>query len=118
VFPAFVASQELTIPAQGGTGNTYYSSTLTTNGGSLTTFQIDNSGFSGNLQVQGSSDATAYTVEWYDVDFEDLHTGNLVSNLSFANSTTRFGINVEGYHPYVRLVFDKTAGNISLIQYR
>jgi hypothetical protein len=118
VFPAFVASQVLTIPAQGGTGNTYYSSTLTTNGSSLTTFQIDNAEFTGNLQVQGSSDATAYTIEWYDVDFEDLRTGNLVSNLVFANSSARFGINVEGYHPYVRLVFDKVSGNVDLIQYR
>jgi hypothetical protein len=118
VFPAFVASQELTIPAQGGTGNTYYTSTLTTNGGSLMTFQIDNDGYTGNLQVQGSSDATAYTVEWYDVSFEDLRTGNTVSNLTFSDSTARFGINVEGYHPYVRLVFNKDAGNVDLIQYR
>ena len=118
VFPAFVASQELTIPAQGGTGNVVYSSTLTTNGGRLTTFQIDNNNFSGNLQVQGASDATSYTVQWYDVDFEQLSTGNTVSNITFANNTSRFGINVEGFHPYIRLVFNKQSGNIAEIQFR
>jgi hypothetical protein len=118
VFPAFVASQELTVPAQGGTGNIYYSSTLTTNGGRLTTFQIDTGNLTGNLTVEGSSDATAYTVEWYQVPFEDLRTGNTVDDINFYSSTERIGINVEGYHPYVRLVFDKESGNIDLIQYR
>jgi len=118
VFPAFVASQVLTIPDQAPQGNVYYTSTLTTDGSRLTTFQLDTANFTGNLQVQGSSDAVAQTVEWYDINFEDLATGNTVSNLSFSTSTERLGINVEGYHPYIRLELGIDQGNISLIQYR
>lgn len=118
IFPAFVASQELTIPSQAPQGNIYYTSTLTTDGSRLTTFQLDTTNFSGNLQVQGSSDATAYTEEWYDIDFEDLETGNTVGNLVFSTSTERRGINVEGYHPYIRLELDIDQGNIDLITYR
>jgi hypothetical protein len=108
----------LTIPDQAPQGNIYYTSTLTTDGTRLTTFQLDTANFSGNLQVQGSSDATAYTVEWYDIDFEDLETGNSVSNLIFSTSTERRGINVEGYHPYIRLELGINQGNIDLITYR
>lgn len=118
VFPAFVASEELTIPAQGGTGNVYYSSTLTTNGSRLTTFQIDPADLSGNLTIQGSSDATAYTVEWYDVDFQDLGTGNTVANLSFNHAVERLGINVLGFHPYIRLEFEINGGKVDQIIYR
>jgi hypothetical protein len=118
VFPAFVASQVLTIPSQAPANNVFYSSTVTTDGFNLTTFQLDSAKLTGNLAVQGSSDATAYTVEWYDVQFEDLKTGNTVSNVQFANSTERLGFNVEGYHPYLRLSVQVNSGNVDLIQYR
>ena len=122
IFPAFVASSELTIPSQApntqGGGNVYYSSTLTTDGSPLTTFQLDSLAFTGNIAVQGATDATANTVEWYSIDFEDLATGNTVSQLTLTDSTTRRGINVEGYHPYIRLSFDIDSGNVDLIQYR
>lgn len=118
VFPAFVASQVLTIPSQAPANNVFYSSTVTTDGFNLTTFQLDSATLTGNLAVQGSSDATAYTVEWYDVQFEDLKTGNTVSNVQFTNSSERLGFNVEGYHPYLRLSVQMDSGNVDLIQYR
>jgi hypothetical protein len=118
VFPAFVASQVLTIPSQAPANNVYYSSTVTTDGFNLTTFQLDSAKLTGNLAVQGSSDATAYTVEWYNVQFEDLKTGNTVSNVQFTNSSERLGFNVEGYHPYLRLSVQVNSGNVDLIQYR
>jgi len=118
VFPAFVASDELTIPDQAPDSSIYYSSTLTTNGSKLTTFQLDPVGFTGSLRAQGSSDATAQTVLWYDVDFEDLETGNTVSEINFSSNTSRRAINVEGFHPYIRLEFQISQGNIDLIQYR
>lgn len=118
VFPSFVASQELTIPSQAPQGNVYYSSTLTTGGSRITTFQLDSVDFTGNLRVQGSSDAIAQTVEWYNVDFQDLHTGNVVSHKDFTDSTTRLGINVEGFHPYIRLEFGIASGNVETITYR
>lgn len=118
VFPAFVASQELTIPNQAPTGNVYYSSTVTTNGTRLTTFQMDTGNLTGNLQVQGATAATANTVEWYDVPFQDLSTGNTVSQLNFNNNTSRLAFNVQGFHPYIRLEFGIDAGNVEAIVYR
>lgn len=118
VFPAFVASQTLTIPSQAPDSSIYYSSTLTTGGSRLTTFQLDPRNYSGTLAVQGATAATPYTVEWYDIPFEDLRTGNTVNSISFNRSSERFGINVEGFHPYIRLEFGINNGNINLIKYR
>jgi len=111
VFPAFVASEMLTVPTGQPSNNqpnvaTFYSSTLTTDGSPLTTFQLDTLDYTGNLQVQGSSDATAYTVEWYNVDLQDLQTGDVVGNLTLDHSVKRVAFNVVGYNPYIRLQFN------------
>lgn len=116
VFPAFTASKILTIPtAQQGTRSstqpnsyvvTAYSSTLTTDGAPLTTFQLDTDNYTGNIQAQASTDATAYSVEWYNVDVQDLKTGNVVSTLTFDHSVARVAFNISGYHPYLRLQFN------------
>lgn len=121
IFPAFMASQILTIPtAQQGnrifsqsntTVVTAYSSTLTTDGSPLTTFQLDTENYTGNIQVQAATDATAYTVEWYNVDLQDLKTGNIVGNLTFDHSVERVAFNVGGYHPYIRLQFNAETNN-------
>jgi hypothetical protein len=71
--------------------------------------------FTGNLTAQG---ATTTDGEWYNVDVKDLNTGNTVSNIAFSNSTDRLGINVEGFHPYVRLELGIASGNITDILYR
>jgi hypothetical protein len=118
VFPAFVASKILTIPDQAPDSSIYYTSTLTTDGSRLTTFQIDPVAFTGTLSAQGSTDATAQTVEWYSVPFRDLESGLEVTALDFVNATRRLAINVEGYHPYLRLELAISNGNIDLIQYR
>ena len=119
VFPAFMPSGSLTIPTGQPSNNqpnvvTFYSSTLTTDGAPLTTFQLETADYTGNLQIQASSDATAYTVEWYDVDLKDLQTGNVVGNLTLNHSIQRLGFNVEGYHPYIRLQFNALSniGNV------
>jgi hypothetical protein len=118
VFPMFTSSQLLTVPSQAPIGNVYYTSTVTTDGASLTTFQLDTADIIGNISVQGASDATANTVEWYDVSFLDLKTGNIVNQLNFTNSTERVGINVEGYHPYIRLELNFSQGELAAISYR
>jgi len=118
IFPAFVASQVLTIPSQAPSNSIYYTSTVTTDGAPLTTFQLDSADFTGNVAVQAATDATANTIEWYGVDFEDLKTGNTVSTLTLTDSVERLGINVAGYHPYIRLQLDISNGNIDLITYR
>ena len=118
VFPAFQASANLTIPDQAPDSSIYYTSTLTTNGARLTTFQMDPTEFTGTLRVEGATFNPDTDPEWYNIDFQDLTTGNTVSELAFGNVTSRLGINVEGYHPYLRLEFGITDGNIDLITYR
>ena len=118
VLPAFVSSSVLTIPSQAPDSSIYYSSTLTTDGSPLTTFQLDTVDYTGTIAVQGATDATANTVEWYNISFEDLKNGNTVSELTFVEETARRGINVEGYHPYIRLEFGISNGNVDLITYR
>jgi aspartate 1-decarboxylase len=91
---------------------------LTTDGAPLTTFQLDTVDYTGTIAVQGATAATANTVEWYNISFEDLKNGNTVSELTFVEETARRGINVEGYHPYIRLEFGISNGNVDLITYR
>jgi hypothetical protein len=118
VFPAFVASQELTIPSQAPDSSVYYTSTLTTDGNRLTTFQIDPVNYTGTLAVQGATFSPDTNPEWYDIPFEDLKTGNTVNSLDFISATERLGINVQGFHPYLRLELQISNGNVDLIQYR
>jgi hypothetical protein len=118
VFPAFTASQILTVPSQAPVGNVYYTSTVTTDGAPLTTFQLDTVDITGNITVQGATAATSNTVEWYNVPFEDLKTGNVINQLDLTNSTERLGINVAGYHPYIRLELNFSNGELSEILYR
>lgn len=118
VFPAFVASQELTIPSQAPDSSIYYSSTLTTDGTRLTTFQIDPAAFTGSIRVEGATASADTDQEWYTIPFQDLTTGDTVDSLHLVASDRRLGINVQGFHPYLRLELDITDGNIGLISYR
>ena len=118
VYPAFTASQLLTVGSQAPVGNVYYTSTVTTDGAPLTTFQLDTDNVTGNITVQGATAATANTVEWYDVPFEDLSTGNTINQLDLTASTERLGINVAGFHPYIRLELNFSTGELTEILYR
>jgi hypothetical protein len=118
VFPGFVPSAVLTIPSQAPSNSTYYTSTLTTSGRSLTTMQLDFENFTGNVSVQGATVSADTPQEWYDISFQDLASGNTVAELQFNNANSRTGINVQGFHPYVRLQFGIGNGNIDLITYR
>lgn len=114
VLPRFVGSDILTFPAPAGTPP-WYSSTLTTDGEPLTTMQLDFDNYTGNLIVQG---ATTDDGEWYNINFEDLQTGNTVSQLTLTNNSQRRGINVEGYHPLIRLELQPNSGKLDLVTYR
>lgn len=118
VLPEFVASQILTVPDQAPENNTYYTSVVDTDGNRLTTFQIDFDSFTGNLSVEGTTAGISDTVEWYVIDFQDIASGQTVSSLSFDDSSDRVAINVEGFHPNLRLVFETDSVNVALIQYR
>jgi hypothetical protein len=118
VFPAFVASSVLTIPDQAPESGIYYTSQLFTDGRSLTTFQIDLLGYTGSIQVEGSTDLADVDQEWYEIPFQDLETGHTIDVLDFVTKSGRIAINVLGFHPYIRLGFGITAGEIPLILLR
>lgn len=118
VFPAFVASSHLTIPDQAPDSSIYYTSVLYTDGRRQTTFQLDPVAFTGSLRVEGATNDGDTPQEWYDISFFDYRTNSTRDVISFADSTERVGISVEGYHPYLRLSLDITEGNVDLITYR
>lgn len=108
VLPKHLPSLPIDIPthqAVSNTGTTYYSSVIGMNGSSLMTFQPYLDAYSGNIVVQGS---TIVDDGWYDIDT----IGTFVED----TSTTFFSI--DGFHPYVRLQFNSTAGNVANILVR
>lgn len=127
VFPEFVPSQTLTIPTIYGpreysyfTNNqgmpdwalpqTYgysnlqqterYTSHVPTNGQSLTTFRLSMDHFTGNIKAQAAEN---YQSVWYDVS----------PSYSYLDKTESILLNVEGYHPLLRLAIDQYNGNIN-----
>lgn len=105
VYPEFVASSTVTIPAGDGS-SIDYSSAIETQSEDLTTLQITPSSFTGTIQMQG---ATSLDDDlWYDIG----------SSISYTNSSTRGHVNVAGFHPYLRLAITTTSGSISNITYR
>lgn len=104
VYPDFVASTSITIPDQAGNSPAYTSSFQTET--DVLTLSITPSDFTGNVQPQGATNDTDDL--WYDI-------GNAIA---FNNSNTTVGINITGYHPYIRLAVNTDSGNISQILYR
>jgi hypothetical protein len=126
VFPAFVPSQQLTIPDiygpqeysyynsnQGlpdwalprsypysGLDIERYSSHVPTNGQSLTTFRLSMLHFTGNIKAQAADN---YQSVWYDV-------GPLYQ---YRNQNEPVLINVAGYYPLIRLAVNQFNGNIN-----
>lgn len=122
VLPAFVPSGELTIPTTYGKApqvqpgptnwpdwaltpppvNTtqlteFFSSFIPTNGQRLTTVKMDLDTYTGTVKVQAAEN---YEAVWYDVTPSTLylsHTGTIY-------------INVEGYHPLLRVAFNNSKG--------
>lgn len=122
VLPAFVPSGELTIPTiygkapqvQPGPTNwpdwaltpppvnttqltEFFSSFIPTNGQRLTTIKMDLDTYTGTVKVQAAEN---YESVWYDVTPSTLylsHTGTIY-------------INVEGYHPLLRVAFNNSKG--------
>lgn len=108
VLPKHIPSMPVEIPTHqtvANTGTTYYSSVIGMNGTSLMTFQPYLDEYSGNIVIQGS---TSIDNGWYDVDTIG----------TFANDSSTTSFSVEGFHPYVRLQFNSTAGNVANILVR
>ncbi len=95
VFPRFVASNNVTIPShprpKAGLPRTYYSSIFNTKQTSVLTAQVFFSKFTGTIQFQGS------TVQ----NFSTFYNIGLLHN--YTDHTGTMGINITGYHPFIRL---------------
>ena len=104
VMPLHTASRAVTIPDHGN-ATTYNSSTWTGNDQGLQTLQYTPSSFTGNIQVEGAVDDSG---QWYDVG----------STVTLSASSTTGYININGFHPYLRLNIEETSGSISDIKIR
>ena len=107
VLPDFTPAYNITIPTHpnpnpNANAITYYSSIISTSENSLLTLQTKLDSYSGNIQIQGSMVPES---EWY----------NIGTPYSYNEATASTGHTVEGFHPYVRLEFTSTQGNVTQI---
>ncbi len=114
VLPSFVPSRIITIPTGqlfpnnnsnccntvSNTSYTYYSSVLSTKGNPINTVQCEFHTYTGNVTVQAS---TIPDGEWYTI--------NPVN--SYANLSQTEGYVLQGYHPFIRLKFESTQGEVA-----
>ena len=110
ILPNFQSSDVVTVPdnqarPSGNASATYYSSVLTNSKNSTVTFQTYLTAYTGTVQVQGS---TIQDADWYDIDSPDTYT--------LSNKT--IGHTINGFHPYLRVKFTSTAGNVTKIMVR
>lgn len=103
ILPSFVPAMDIEIPSHAIPSSntvTYTSSVLSTNNNSLLTIQPFLDGYSGTVQVQGS---TLPDSNWYNIG--DIYT--------YLDATETAGYTVEGFHPYLRVQFVSTQGNVT-----
>lgn len=100
VYPSRVSSQQLSVttPISG----IYYSSILDTKYNPKLTVQVGYAQFVGITTIQGSTDGTS---NWYNIEVFD-HSDPIYP----AGGSD--GYIVTGYHPYIKIKFDSTIGNV------
>jgi len=104
VLPNFIAATNVTIPSHPTPSSntvTYHTSTISTADTSKLTIQPYMDNYSGNITIQGS---TIPDADWYTID-----------NYTYLDETSTIGYIVVGYHPYVRLEFTSTQGEITKV---
>lgn len=104
LLPDHTASRSVTIPNYGN-ASTYTSSTWTGNDQGLQTLQYTPSSFTGNIQVEGAVDDSG---QWYDIG----------STVTLSASSTTAYININGFHPHLRLNINETSGSITGVKIR
>lgn len=107
VLPDFLPATTVTIPSHVGPNAnanavTYYSSVISTAENPTLTIQTKLDEYVGNIQIQGT---TIPQSEWY----------NIGNSISLSNVTGSHGFVVDGFHPYLRLEFVSTQGNVTQI---
>lgn len=107
ILPSFVPSEMVTIPTgqqfpnnQANVANTltYYSSVINTQDNPILTMQTQYNEYEGNIVIQGSTQVDS---DWYVIDTHE-----------YANTTDTHGYTVQGFHPFVRMQFNSTAGEV------
>ncbi len=108
VLPRHIPSMDVTIPSHPTPASntvTFYTSVINTSYNPVLSIQSYYTGFSGTMQLQGS---TLVDADWYDIG--DLYM--------FLETTGTEIYTLEGFHPYVRMRFDYTEGNVDNILVR
>lgn len=105
VMSTHTSSLAITIPAHGDK-TTYYSSQWEGNDINLQTLQYKPSAFTGSIQVQGAVDSTEGL--WYDI--------GSIRNITSSSDTGY--INIDGFHPYLRVEIIETSGSIGSLAVR
>lgn len=108
ILPKHLPSTEITIPSHGEVSNAgaiYYSSVIGRTGEDVTTIQTSLDQYTGNIVFQGSTEV--------DENYYDITTVP-----GFANTTQTIGTTLYGFHPYIKLKFETTQGNITNVMVR
>jgi hypothetical protein len=102
VYPARVAAQQVNVTTGSGT---FYSDILNTKYSPKMTIQVAYTEFSGNTIIQGSTNSTSdwYDIEVFNYDAPIYPTGG--SN----------GYIITGFHPYIRVKFERVFGDVNNI---
>jgi hypothetical protein len=118
VLPSFVPSQIVTIPTGQPfpnldpnvnannpltNANTYYSSIINTQNNPILTIQTKLDEYNGYVAVEGTFNQTL--TDWYPI----------ITSAEYENVSRTYGYTIEGYHPYVRMVFTSNAGVVTNI---
>lgn len=102
VLPSFVPSQIVGVLFP-STTEPYFSEVAVPTSSS-STFAVTYTGYTGTVQVQGSTTRT----DWYDID----------SAYTYTDETSTATFNVDGFHPYIKLKFVSSAGTVDSILLR
>jgi len=105
VLPKHTPAMEVGIASHAQPNNNtvvYYSDVISTGYSPVLSIQAYYTGFSGAVKVQGS---TVPNSDWYDI-------GSVSTYLETTESDV---YTINGYHPYVRLEFTSTLGNVNKI---
>jgi hypothetical protein len=115
VLPSFIPSTSVDIPTGQpfpnisniiGNTQTYYTSTLESNEARVTTFSIEYNDYTGNVAILGS---TIVDNDWYVVEVAETNAANLTDTRGYV---------IEGFHPYLRVQFVSSYGDIGNIYTR
>jgi hypothetical protein len=113
ILPAFIPSQDVSIPTgqpfpnlnpnsnTTTSANVFYSSVINTEDNPILTIQAKYEEFTGNVTIEGSTQVDS---DWYPIDYD-----------AYANTSNTYGYTVKGFHPYVRMVFTANTGAVTNI---